>query len=117
MEIVIGELIDLMFFFKLKIKDNIVLWVEGIMLFLQLGSGVVGGSLEWQSFLINIVCFIEVWGVIGLGIKVYDYMDGVYNCYGVYIVVFRVDGMEVFCSVVDCFLQDENWMINFWICG
>lgn len=55
--------------------------------------------------------------MIGSGIKAYDYMDGVHNRYGVHTVVLRVDGTEVFRSVVDRFSQDENRMINSWTCG
>ena len=87
------------------------------MLFPQPGSGVVGGSPERQSFPINTARPIEAWGVIGSGIKAYDYMDGVHNRYGVHTVVLRVDGTEVFRSVVDRFSQDENRMINSWTCG
>ena len=39
---------------------------------------------------------VEAWGVIGVGIKAYDYMDGVNNHYGVYSVVLTVDGNEYF---------------------
>lgn len=60
---------------------------------------------------------IEAWGVIGAGIKAYDYMDGVHNRYGVHTVVLTVDGQEVFRSTVDRFSQEENRMINSWTCG
>ena len=36
-----------------------------------------------------------------MGIKAYDYMDGVNNHYGVYSVVLTVDGNEIFRSTVD----------------
>ena len=117
METATGESIDPMPFFKSKIKDNTAPRAEGIMLFPQPGSGVVGGSPERQSFPINTARPIEAWGVIGSGIKAYDYMDGVHNRYGVHTVVLRVDGTEVFRSVVDRFSQDENRMINSWTCG
>ena len=60
---------------------------------------------------------VEAWGVIGTGIKAYDYMDGVSNHYGVYSVVLTVDEKEVFRSTVDRFSQEENRMINSWTCG
>ena len=84
METATGESIDPMPFFKSKIKDNTAPRAEGIMLFPQPGSGVVGGSPERQSFPINTARPIEAWGVIGSGIKAYDYMDGVHNRYGVF---------------------------------
>ncbi len=60
---------------------------------------------------------VEAWGVIGVGIKAYDYMDGVNNHYGVYSVVLTVDGNEIFRSTVDRFSQEENRMINSWTYG
>mgnify|MGYP006992965217 CR=1 FL=1 len=60
---------------------------------------------------------VEAWGVIGMGIKAYDYMDGVSNHYGVYSVVLAVDGNEIFRSTVDRFSQEENRMINSWTYG
>lgn len=112
-----GESVDPMPFFKSEIKDNTAPKAEGIMLFPQLGSGVVRGSSKRQSFPIKVARPIEAWGVIGSGIKAYDYMDGVHNRYGVHTVVLRVDGTEVFRSVVDRFSQNENLMINSWTYG
>ena len=42
-------------------------------------------------------------GLIGAGIRAYDYMDGVQNKYGVKAVILEVDGEEVFRSTVDRF--------------
>lgn len=112
-----GDYVDPMPFFASKIKDKTAPKAEGIMLFPQLGAGVVAGGQHPQSFLPNTVRPIEAWGVIGAGIKAYDYMDGVHNRYGVYSVVLSVDGQEVFRSTVDRFSDDENRMINSWTSG
>ena len=60
------------------------------MLFPQPGKGVVEGSPEHRTFLPNVAHPVEAWGVIGTGIKAYDYMDGVHNRYGVHTVVLTV---------------------------
>lgn len=112
-----GDYVDPMPFFKSKIKDKTAPRAEGIMLFPQAGSGVVAGSERPQSFPPSTVKPVEAWGIIGAGIKAYDYMDGVHNRYGVHTVILSVDGTEVFRSMVDRFSQDENRMINSWTHG
>lgn len=112
-----GDYVDPMPFFKSKIKDKTAPRAEGIMLFPQAGSGVVAGSERPQSFPPSTVKPVEAWGIIGAGIKAYDYMDGVHNRYGVHTVILSVDGTEVFRSTVDRFSQDENRMINSWTHG
>lgn len=112
-----GDYVDPMPFFKSKIKDKTAPRAEGIMLFPQAGSGVVAGSERPQSFPPSAVKPVEAWGIIGAGIKAYDYMDGVHNRYGVHTVILSVDGAEVFRSTVDRFSQDENRMINSWTHG
>lgn len=112
-----GDYIDPMPFFKSKIKDTRAPKAEGIMFFPQPGKGVVDGKQETKTILPNSEQSVEAWGVIGTGIKAYDYMDGTNNRYGVYSVVLTVDGNEVFRSTVDRFSQEENRMINSWTCG
>ncbi len=112
-----GEFIDPMPFFRTKIKDTRAPKADGIMLFPQLGKGVVAGKQENFAIIPNREQPVEAWGIIGTGIKAYDYMDGVNNHYGVYSVVLSVDGNEVFRSTVDRFSQNENRMINSWTYG
>lgn len=112
-----GDYVDPMPFFQSKIKDTTAPRADGIMLLPQPGIGVVAGSQKQQTFQPNAARPIEAWGVIGSAIKAYDYMDGTSNHYGVHTVVLTVDGKEVFRSVVDRFSQDENRMINSWMCG
>ena len=112
-----GDYIDPMPFFKKNLKDTRAPKADGIMLFPQPGKGVVGGSQENKTILPNTERPVEAWGIIGAGIKAYDYMDGVSNHYGVYSVVLEVDGTEVFRSTVDRFSQEENRMINSWTHG
>lgn len=113
-----GDYIDPMPFFLSRIKDTTAPKAEGIMLFPKPGKGMVQGSQENQTFTLNNNGRpIEAWGVIGAGMKAYDYMDGVHNRYGVHTVVLTVDGQEVFRSTVDRFSQVENRMINSWTHG
>lgn len=112
-----GDYIDPTPFFMRKMKDRIAPKVEGIMLFPQAGKGVVEGRASNQAFRPNAAKPIEAWGLVGVGIKAYDYMDGVHNHYGVHTTVLTVDGKEVFRSTVDRYSPDENRMINSWTYG
>ncbi|MDR1004319.1 MAG: M23 family metallopeptidase [Prevotellaceae bacterium] len=95
-----GDYIDPLPFFRQAVKDHTAPRAVGIRLFPQTGKGVARG--------------MEAWGVIGVGIRAYDYMDGVHNRYGVHTVTLEVDGTEVFRSVVDRFAQRESRLINAW---
>lgn len=112
-----GDYVDPMPFFMTKIKDTRAPKADGIMLFPQLGKGLVEGSEQHKTILPNTQRPVEAWGVIGAGIKAFDYMDGAGNHYGVHTVLLTVDGNEVFRSSVDRFSPDENPMINSWTYG
>lgn len=111
-----GDYIDPMPFFMHRVKDTRAPKADGFMLFPQRGRGVVAGRQQPEAFALNTPP-IEAWGVIGAGIKAYDYMDGVGNHYGVYSVSLAVDGQEVFRSTVGRFSPEENRMINSWTYG
>ena len=112
-----GDYVDPMPFFASKIKDTRAPKASGLMVFPQLGRGVVDGQQKPKAVALDRQTPVQAWGLIGVGIKAYDYMDGVHNHYGVYSVVLEVDGEEVFRSTVDRFSQEENRMINSWTYG
>ncbi len=111
------EYIDPLPFFMDKVKDSTAPRAEGIMLFPQPGKGEVEGKQALQAFPARPLKPITAWGLIGAGIRAYDYMDGVHNKYGVKTVILEVDGKEVFRSVVDRFAYEENRYINSWTHG
>lgn len=111
------EYIDPLPFFMNKVKDKTAPRAEGIMLFPQPGKGVVEGKQTRCAFAAHPAKPITAWGLIGAGIRAYDYMDGVQNKYGVKTVILEVDGEEVFCSTVDRFAYEENRYINSWTHG
>lgn len=111
------EYIDPLPFFMNKVKDKTAPRAEGIMLFPQPGKGVVEGKQTQQAFPAHPTKPITAWGLIGAGIRAYDYMDGVQNKYGVKTVILEVDGEEVFRSTVDRFAYEENRYINSWTHG
>ena len=111
------EYIDPLPFFMDKVKDKTAPRAEGIMLFPQPGKGVVEGKQTRRAFPAHPTKPITAWGLIGAGIRAYDYMDGVQNKYGVKTVILEVDGEEVFRSTVDRFAYEENRYINSWTHG
>lgn len=111
------EYVDPLPFFRNRVDDHTAPRAEGIMLFPQPGQGVVDGDDEPRKYALSPSQTPHAWGVVGIGIRAYDYMDGVRNRYGVHTVVLKVDGKEVFRSVVDRFAYDENRYINSWTYG
>lgn len=111
------EYIDPLPFFQQRVKDRTAPRAEGIMLFPQPGKGVVDGGAKCRTYALQPKQPPTAWGWIGVGIRAYDYMDGVRNRYGVKHVVLQVDGVEVFRSDVDRFAYSENRYINSWTHG
>ena len=58
--------------------------------FPQPGKGVVEGKQTRRAFPAHPTKPITAWGLIGAGIRAYDYMDGVQNKYGVKTVILEV---------------------------
>ena len=112
-----NEYIDPLPFFKHKVNDNTAPRANGIIIFPQAGKGVLNGQTKRKTFSLEKKDSITAWGTIGVGIKAYDYMDGVHNRYGVHTVILEVDKQEVFRSVVDRYRYYENPYINSWTQG
>lgn len=114
LETATGDYIDPLPFFKDRIKDTRAPQAREIMFFSQSGKGAVAGSQDKLIITPDNKRPVEAWGLIGIGIKAYDYMDGANNRYGVHTVSLFVDGKEVSTSTVDRFSSYENRMINSW---
>ena len=112
-----GDNVDPLPFFRKYVKDHTAPRAQGIMLFPQAGKGAVNGKQTPQSFPLKPGKPVTAWGWVGIGIRAYDYMEGVSNKYGVHTVVLEVDSQEVFRSVVDRFSDEENRYINSWTYG
>ena len=108
------EYIDPLQFYTDQLKDTTAPRATHVMLYPQVGKGVVNGSSRKKIISLSGQSPIAAWGQIAAGIKAYDYMDGTSNNYGVRSVTLLVDSVEVFRSTVDGFLPDENRMINAW---
>lgn len=109
-----GDYVDPLPYFKRHIKDTRPPQVLGYVLFPQTGRGVVNGQTTPRIFGTTAKDTLQAWGVIGAGIRAYDYMTDTNNRYGVHTVILEVDGQEVFRSEVDRFSSHEDRMINSW---
>ncbi len=109
-----SDYIDPTLFFKKYIKDNTAPKAVSFLLIPKPGKGALGDKQPEVIIPVEKARPVEAWGVVGAGIRAYDYMDGVSNRYGVYSVVLTVDGKEVFRSTVDRYAYAENRFINSW---
>lgn len=115
------EPIDPLPYYKDRIRDNTSPEIRGIAVYPIPGRGVVNGnSLPLRQSVSKLKSGsysglkqnIEAWGVIGLGIKAYDRMDGTGNVYGVRTISMSVDGKQIFKYDMDKFNFDETRMLN-----
>ncbi len=109
------EYVDPLPLFCNYITDTTAPRAEGFLLVPKPGKGMVAGNQTPRTYAVTVAQPIEAWGVIGAGIKAYDYMNGSTNRCGVYSTVLTVDDKEVFRSTVNRFSYDENRYINSWI--
>jgi murein DD-endopeptidase MepM/ murein hydrolase activator NlpD len=114
---------DALPYFKNRIKDTRAPEIRGLMLFPQYNQGIINGSTQNQT--VNVVKdkagkqspakAITAWGQIGIGIKAYDRMNETTNIYGVKEIILKVDGEEVYHSVMDEFSFDDTRYVNTYI--
>jgi hypothetical protein len=115
--------IDPLPYFKNKVKDNVPPEIRGIMIFPQPGKGIVNGSAENQAFSIvrnkdgrqTLSGSVKAWGNLGIGIKAYDKMTGTSNIYGVKEIILKVNGEEIYHSLMDGFSFDDTRYLNSFI--
>lgn len=97
--------------------------IRGIAFYPQPGKGVVNGRTSPHR--INLgktksgnpggIGTVQAWGVIGVGVKAYDLMNGTSNIYGVKHVRLFVDDSMVFSSTMNRFSFDKTRMLNSFI--
>ncbi|MDL2223710.1 M23 family metallopeptidase [Bacteroidales bacterium OttesenSCG-928-M06] len=117
------EPLDPLPYFRNKIKDTRPPEIKGLMIFPQFDKGVVNGSAANQAIpLIKNAAgvlvprdIITAWGEIGVGIKAYDRMDETSNIYGVNEIILKVNGEEVYHSVMNRFSFDDTRYLNTYI--
>lgn len=110
-----GALLNPMPYFKHLVRDNIAPRVHGIRIYPKPGEGVVSGSLSPVSFAPGAAPrTFQAWGKIGFAYWADDYMTGTNNKFGIYKVVLRVDGKEIYASKMDSLMPTDHRKINSW---
>ncbi|MDU1903274.1 MAG: M23 family metallopeptidase [Dysgonomonas sp.] len=115
------KVLDPLVWYKHMITDTRSPEIRGIAAYPVPGRGVVNGMalpLRQSISLLKSGIYsapkenITAWGMIGLGIKAYDRMDGANNIYGVKTIILSVDGKQVFKSTIDSYSFDQTRMLN-----
>lgn len=113
-----NELYDPMQFYRNRIKDTLPPKVHAFAVYPGKGLGLVKRISKPCYVDMNgkhSTDTIEVWGVVGVGIKALDYMNGTNNKYGVRSIILYVDGEKQFEGCLDNFSYDENRLVNAWV--
>lgn len=112
--------LDVFDFLGKKMTDTRKPDIRGIAFYPQPGKGVVNGSSnpvrlnvgKTKSGAPTGIGTVRAWGVMGVGVKAYDLMNGTSNVYGVKHVRLFVDGTPVFSSSMNRFSFDKTRMLN-----
>lgn len=95
--------------------------IRGIAFYPVKGKGVVNNTSDPSHIYIShtktgealpLSKQIEAWGLIGIGVKAYDRMNGQNNIYGVKQIRLFVDSMLIYSSKIDRFSFEKTRMIN-----
>lgn len=113
--------IDPLIWFRNQIKDQQPPNIRGLRLYAFEGKGTILGSKKQSSHSVVRVGNghwriqgnpPQAWGLLGLGIKAYDAMDGTHNIYGVQTVELYRDSTCIYRHQLDSFSFDETRYIN-----
>ncbi len=98
------------------INDTIPPKVRGLMIYPQVGEGVVNGKSEKQMIRIadNQPAKLKAWGKVGIALWANDYMQNSNNYYGVRETILKVDSQTVFTAMVDKIPVACNTLVNSW---
>ncbi len=115
------DIYDPLPYYKDRIRDNVSPEIRGLMIFPQIGTGIVDGETQNQEIRITknkagkTIVTPErntAWGNIGIGVKAYDRMSGTSNIYLPQKISLEVDGIEVFAQSMDNFSFAELRYLN-----
>lgn len=112
-----GALVDPLPYFRHLVKDDMEPVAHGVKLYPCPGQGVVNGGGKAAVFTVTgdaSARVVRAWGKVGAAVWADDYMNGTHNKFGIHKISLKVDGQEVFQSLLDEFMPDENPLVNFW---
>lgn len=110
-----SELYDPLSFYSSSFEDKTAPRALSFAVYPKRGNGVAFGSVNPTYINVDSVVLgdtIDAWGMVGFGVRAYDYMDKTHNKYGVYKIELLVDGVLCFSSRMDNYSFAENRLIN-----
>ncbi|MDR2805700.1 MAG: M23 family metallopeptidase, partial [Dysgonamonadaceae bacterium] len=116
--------IDPLPWFKHRIKDTTAPEIRELMIFPQASrGGSANGSAQNQALKLirnksgekSLAQPLTAWGPVGVGIKAYDRMNETSNIYGVNEIILKVDGEEIYHSIMDGFSFEDTRYLNTYI--
>lgn len=109
-----GDLLDAMPYYQHRLKDTRAPRAESYLFEPYFNKGIINGSTELIIEPVIAANTVSAWGVVGIGIKAFDFMDGVNNRYGVRKMEFYVDDQLSFESDIARYHPSESRYINSW---
>ena len=111
------DMMDPLDFLAPFVNDSVAPQAHSMMAYPIEGEGVFNGGSGKQTFGFTsnrIEQELTAWGKVGFGLWADDYMQGVYNHYGIRETILQVDGREVFHSNVGRIPVYSNRQVNAW---
>lgn len=112
-----GALLDPLPYFRHLAEDDKPPVAHGLKLYPFPGQGIVDGAGVPVAFSATdnaAARVLRAWGRVGAAVWADDYMNNTQNRFGVRRITLTVDGRQVFESLMDEFMPDENPLVNFW---
>ena len=111
------DMMDPLDFLAPFVNDSVAPQAHSVMVYPIEGEGVFNGGSGKQTFGFTnnrIEKELTAWGKVGFGLWADDYMQGVYNHYGIRETILQVDGREVFRANVGRIPVYSNRQVNAW---
>ena len=111
------DMLDPLDFLSPYVNDSVAPQAHSVMAYPVMGEGVFNGGSNKQTFGFSsqrIEQELTAWGKVGFALWADDYMQGVYNHYGIRETLLMVDGKEVFRANVGRIPVYSNRQVNSW---
>ncbi len=108
------DMMDPLDFLAPFVNDSVAPQAHSVMACPIEGEGVFNGGASKQTFGLSACPDYTAWGKVGFALWADDYMQGVYNHYGIRETILMVDDKEVFHSNVNRIPVYSNRQVNAW---
>lgn len=112
-----GALVDPLPYFRHLLTDDMSPVVHGVKLYACPGQGWIDTGRSSKTFTVTADAsarVVRAWGRVGAAVWADDLMNNTQNKFGIRRITLKVDGRQVFQSLMDEFMPDENPLVNSW---